>query len=319
MSDEFDDVLEVFATFCKIIDEPCLTEIMEKQDFVKIYDCCEFIENFVTKVREQKKEVEFEKYLNHRLSTSYECLDFAKASDKVLEILMKDPRVSTRKIDTLFSVYIQRFGQERFRKFLDSTLKDAMFANFLLNSLIEEQVPISELRDDAIFFSWDKQVTNGKIIEVAQCIDNMLDDNQVSKLIDACLNSGIRAKTKNLIMERFTLRAFENNGKFFQEILKVEPASLVRILQENGKFCTNFLDTVFYFGRSMFLEEGKWISEEGVQYEDIAKIFRILLTESNEISCQTQRQLNIAKEMDGNFWEEIERDCVRLYIVKNVD
>ncbi|XP_043482295.1 uncharacterized protein LOC122511229 [Leptopilina heterotoma] len=319
MIDEFDDVLEVFVTFCKIIDEPPLTESMEKQDFVKIYDCCEFIENFITKVREQEKEVEFEKYLNYRLSTTYQCSNFEKACDKMLEILMKDPRVSTRKIDILFSIYIQRFGQERFRTFLDSNLKDAMYSNLILNSLAEQQVPISELRDDAIFFTWDKQVTNGKKIEVAQYIDNMLDDNQVSKLIDGCLNSKMKPKTKNLIMERFTLRAFENNRKFFQEILEVEPTKLVKILQENSKFCTNFLDTVFYFGRSMFFQEGNWISEEGVQYEDIAKIFRILLTESNEISCQTQRQLNIAKEMDGNFWEDIERDCVRLYIVKNVN
>lgn len=319
MSDsEFDQVVTVFMAYKQILEKPYLAENMEEKDLNKAYDYCTFIESFISNVHEQKKEVDFEKYLNYRLSTTYECSDFEKACDKMLEIFMKDSRISTKKIDLLFNIYIRRFGQERFKKFLNTTIKDAMCFNLILNSLVEQQIPISELHDEAIFFTWDKQICNGKLIEVTEYIDNMLDDHQILKLVNAILNIKMKSKTKKLIMERFTLRAFENNVKFFQEIIKIHSQSLIQILSENSKFCDNFLDTVFYFGRSMIYKDGYWISEEGIQYEDIAQIFRTLLTESNDISCRTQRQLNIAKEMeDGDFWEEIERDCIRLYSVKN--
>lgn len=317
MSDQFSEVIAIFETYLKILEEPSLIEKKEMQDLMKAYDCCEFIESFIPKIREREKEEDFEKYLNHKLNSTYKCSDFENTRDKMLEILMKDNRVSTKKVDLLFNIYVQRYGQESLKNFLDKTVKDAMCFNLILNSLVEQRVPVTKLQDEAIFFMWDKQVYNGNILEVNQSIDNMLDDQHILKLINAVLNSKLKSKTKNLIMGRLTSRAFENDEKFFQEIIKIDPSLLIQVLEGNANFCTNFLDTVLYFGRSMVYEDGNWVSDKGVQYKDIAKIVRTLLTESNEIGCQMQRLLNIAKELDGDFWEEIQRDCIRFYSTEN--
>ena len=316
--DKFDQILKTFEVYLNILEIPTMTEQMEWGRLSKAFECSKFIEILISKVRQEEKVKIFEDNLNHGLAqkgiySTYKCSDFEKACDKMLEIYMKDARVPTEKVDMLFNLYIQNFGKERLKVFLEETLISSMCVNSIINSMVELGVAISELHDEALLATWDKDICSGKLIGVSECVDKMLDDGHILKLVNFVLNNDINPMTKNIIIKIFTSRAFNNDSQFLKELMTVDAKSLLQILSDNSDFCINFLDTVFYFGRSMAREEDNWISDQGVKYKDIAKMFRILLEGSDDVCKQTKERLDLAKEMDGEFWEDIERDCIRLF------
>ncbi|XP_033211896.1 uncharacterized protein LOC117169574 [Belonocnema kinseyi] len=322
MSDpNFDEIIEIFDAYLNMLERPIITENTAEENLSKAFGCCQLIENIISKVYQEEKALFFEDNLNYRLSekgrcNTFKCSDFEKACDKMLENYLKDSRVPTSSIDILFNHYTRHRGQERLSGFLKHTLTNSMCINSILKSVVELGLPVSDLHEQALLATWEEETCKGKMNEVGKCIDKILDDSHVLRLVNLALKNDINSETKKVIMKKLTSRAFKNDPHFFRDFMKVDAKSLMQLLIDNSEFCVNFLDAVFYFGRNMTFEDGNWISEEGIEYNDIAKIFRILLEGSNDVSNQTKERLDLAKEMDGKVWECIEKDCIRCYRLK---
>ena len=322
MSDpDFDRIIETFDVYLEMLEKPIITENAARENLSKAFRCCQLIESVISKVHQEEKVEFFEDNLNHGLleigrCKTFKTSDFEKACDKMLEYYMKDPRVPTSNVDIIFNLYIQYCGQERLNIFLEETLTNSMSINSILKSMVELGLPVSELHDQALLANWETETLSGELNQVLKCIDKMLDDNQVLRLVNFALKNDINPETKKLIMKSLTSRAFKNDPQFLKDFMKVDEKSVLQLLIDNSEFCVNFLDAVFYFGRNMTFEDGNWVSKEDIEYKDIAKIFRILLEESNNVCNETKERLDLAKEMDGQFWEHIERDCLRFYKLK---
>lgn len=322
MSDpNFDEIIETFDAYLDMLEKPIITEKAAKENLSKAFGCGQLIENIISKVYHEEKAQFFEDNLNYRLSekgrcNTFKCSDFEKACDKMLEYYMKDSRVPTSNVDILFNHYIRHRGQERLSVFFEYTLTNSMCINSILKSVVELGLPISDLHDQALLATWEEETCRGEMNEVVKCIDKILDDSHVLRLVNFALKNDINPETKKVIMKSLTSRAFKNDPQFLRDFMSVNAKLLMQLLIDNSEFCVNFLDAVFYFGRNMTFEDGNWISEEGIEYKDIAKIFRILLEGSNDVSNQTKERLDLAKEMDGKVWECIEKDHMRFYTLQ---
>lgn len=306
------EFFETFDTFYTLLQNPNVSEQVTVENVTQTFNCACFIEAAIAKVQAEGKVSDLEKCLQEyrRLeekSFSYTCSDLAKACDKLLECYLKDSNFPTEIVDEYLKLYIQHFGYDRLNTFLRQLINHSISISTIIESLEELGVPLSHMENEALIMSWEMAITTGDKNGVVNCINKMIDDGEVSKLI--CLITELHDDNviRKLVQEIFVLKLVENNSAICTAFADVRKEVLLKLLKDHN-FCTNFIDAIFYFGRNMQQIDGNWLSDYEFKYEHLCKIIRILLNGPRVICELVYNRLSVAKtQPDSKIWNDIEK------------
>lgn len=205
-----------------------------------------------------------------------------KACDKLLERYLKDSLISTEVVDEYLKLYTQKFDCDRLNACLKQVLSKSIATNMIIESLKELGVPLSLMEDEALIMSWKMAIANGNQSEVAECINKMLSDGHVSRLIHLTIESHDNV-IKKLVTQTFITKLIDNDSEICIAFINTEKRLLLKLLQDNTDLCISFIDAIFYFSRNMYVVGGKWYSDVKFEYEHLCKIITILLNSPRTI------------------------------------
>ncbi|XP_018362261.1 PREDICTED: uncharacterized protein LOC108760680 [Trachymyrmex cornetzi] len=309
---------EIFKTidaFLALLQSPAINEQMTVENATKAFNCAHFIEIIVAQVQAEKRTLPFEKCLRRKLerklflqNQNITCSDLEKACDKLLEHYLKDNRISTEIVDEYLKLYTQHFGQDRLNAFLNQVISSSIATNIVIDSLGELGVPLSDMEDEALIMSWQVAIANGDQDEVVKCIYKMLNDSHVSRLVHLTVQSDDDT-IKELVVQTFTSKLTDYDAEICVALADTEKKSLLRLLQDSTRFCIDFVDAIFYFGRNMCLIDGKWCSDFKFEYKHLCQIVKILLNGPRVIRKQVYNRMSTVKtQPDSEIWSNVEAD-----------
>ncbi|XP_011637675.1 uncharacterized protein LOC105427577 isoform X1 [Pogonomyrmex barbatus] len=308
---------EIFKTidaFLALLQSPVATEQMTIEHVMQGFNCAHFIEITIAKMQAEDKKLLFEKCLRQKLERklypheNITCSDLEKACDKLLECYLKDNHISTVMVDEYLKLYTQHFGQDRLNAYLKQTISHAFAVNMVVNCLEELGVPFSSMEDEALIMSWQMALANGDQDEVMKCINKMINDGCVSRLV--CLTVESHDDTiKQLVTQTFTSKLVDYDSDICVALANTKKKSLLKLLQDSDRFCIDFVDAIFYFGRNMCLVDGKWHSDFTFEYEHLCQMMKMLLNGPRVIREPIYNRISIVKAQPGSeIWTDIEAD-----------
>lgn len=309
---------EIFKTidvFLTLLQTPIVGEQITVENITQAFKCAHFIEATVEKVRAEDKTSSFEKYLCKKLerklfpqNKNITCSDLEKACDRLLEHYLKDTRIPTKIVDEYLKLYTQHFGQDRLSIFLKDIMTTSIATNMIIESLAELEMPLSHMEDEALIMSWQIAIANGDQNDVAECINKMLHDGHVSKLIHLT-NESNDDTIKKLVAEIFTAKLVNYDPEICVTFANTEKKLLLILLRDNNDFCIDFIDAIFYFARNMYIKDGKWHSDFTFNYEHLCKLIKTLLNGPRVIRERIYNRMSAVKtQPDSDIWNDIETD-----------
>ncbi|XP_032662965.1 uncharacterized protein LOC116840406 [Odontomachus brunneus] len=312
MQTDDSEFFETFDAFYTLLQNPNVSKQVTVENVTQTFNCAHFIEAAIAKVQAEGKICDLEKCLQEyrRLegkSLSHTCSDLAKACDKLLERYLKDSHLPTEIVDEYLKLYTQHLGYDRLNVFLKQLMNNSISVNIILESLEELGVSLSHIENEALIMSWEMAITAGDESGVINCINAMISDDQVSRLV--CLITELHDDNviKKLVQEIFTLKLIENHPAICIAFTDIKKELLLKLLQDHN-LCTNFIDAIFYFGRNMQQIDGDWLSDYNFKYEHLCKVIKILLNGPRVIYELVYNRLSIAKtQPDNEIWSDIER------------
>lgn len=312
------EILKTFNAFLTLLQHPNLGEQMTVENAMQAFNCAYFVEVAITNVQAKGMDSDLEKRLQEYRklegkSFSQTCSDLEKACDKLLERFLKDSHIPTEIVNEYLKVYTQYFGQDRLNVFLNRAISNSISTNMIVESLEELGVSLSHMEDDALIISWEMAIENGDQADVVRCINKMLNDGHISKLIyiltESCGNDAI----KKLVIQSFISKVVENHSAICIAFGDIKKKSLLKLLQSDHDLCINFIDAIFYFGRNMQQVDGKWFSNYDFKYEHLCKIIKMLLNSPEVMHKLIYDRLSIAKtQPDSEIWSDVEKDILIL-------
>ncbi|KYN05873.1 Ubiquitin-fold modifier 1 [Cyphomyrmex costatus] len=311
---------EIFKTidaFLALLQSPTFSEQMTVENVTQAFNCAHFIEITIVQVQADNKTLPFEKCLRQKLerklflqNQDIMCSDLEKACDRLLEHYLKDNRTSTEIVDEYLKLYIQHFGQDRLNAFLNQVISSSVATKMIIDSLGELGVPLSHMEDEALIISWQMAIANGDQEEVIECINKMLNDSHVSRLVRLTVESNDNT-IKELVVQTFTSKLTDYDPEICIALADTEKKSLLKLLQDSTQFCIDFVDAIFYFGRNMYLINGKWCSDFKFEYKHLCQIIKILLNGPHVIRKQVyNRMLTCKTQPDSEIWNDVETDIL---------
>jgi len=278
---EFFKTIDVFFT---LLQSPTISEQMTIENVTQAFNCAHFIEVAIEKIQtDQEGKDYFEKYLSKKserklfpVNQNITCFDLEKACDKLLERYLKDSFVSTEVVDEYLKLYTQKFDRDRLNACLEQVLSKSIATNIIIESMKELGVPLTCMEDEALIMSWQMAIANGDQSEVTECINKMLNDGHVSRLIHLTIESHDDV-IKKLIVQIFISKLIDYDSEICIAFTNIDKKLLLKLLQSDTDFYINFIDAIFYFSRNMYLVDGKWCSDVKFEYEHLCKIITILL------------------------------------------
>lgn len=311
---------EIFKTidaFLALLQTPTVSEQMTVENVTQAFNCARFVEVTVAKVQAENQKLPFEKCLRQKLERKLSpqnrditCTDLEKACDKLLECYLKDSRIPTQMVDEYLKLYAQHFEQDRLNVFLNQVISTSVATNTVIESLGELGVPLSCMEDEALIMSWQMAVANGDQDEVVECINKMLNDGHVSRLVHLAVESH-NDTIKELIVQTFTSKLIDYDPEICMALVNTEKRLLLRLLQDSTQFCVDFVDAIFYFGRNMYFVDGKWCSDFKFEYKHLCQIVKILLNGPRVIREQVYNRMSAVKtQPDSEIWSNIETDIL---------
>ncbi|XP_039310010.1 uncharacterized protein LOC105197756 isoform X2 [Solenopsis invicta] len=291
---------------------------MTVQNITQAFNCARFVEAAVAKVQAENKQLPFEKCLHQKLkrklfrqNQNITCSDLEKACDLLLECYMKDSHISTEIVDEYLKLYTQHFGQNRLNDFLNQMISNSIATNMIIESLKELGVPLSCMEDEALIMSWQMAIANGDRDEVMECINKMLNDGHVSRLVHLTVESHDDT-IKKLVVQTFTSKLTNYDPEICVALADTEKKLLLRLLCDSTQFCIDFVDAVFYFGRNMYLMDGKWCSDFKFVYKHLCQIVKVLLNGPRVIREQVCNRISTVKtQPDSEIWSSVEADIFK--------
>lgn len=310
---------EIFKTidvFFTLLQSPVISEQMTVENMIQAFNCAYFVEVTIKKVQAEKKILTFEEYLRCKserklfpYNRNITCSDLEKACDKLLEHYLKDCYIPTEIVDEYLKLYIQHFDCDRLNAFLHQVMSKSLATNMIIESLEELGVPLSNMEDEALIMTWQMAIANKDQSEVANCINKMLNDGHVSRLIHLAIKSHDDIIRK-LILEIFSSKLIHYDPEICLAFINTEKNLLLKLLQDNH-FCIDFIDAIFYFGRNMYLVNGKWCSDFKFEYTHLCKIMKILLSGPRVICKLVYNRMSTVKtQPDSEIWINIETDIL---------
>jgi len=311
------EVFETIDTFFMLLQSPIVSEQMTVENVIQAFNCAHFIELAIEKIQVEEKASIFEKYLRWKTerklypqNQDITCSDLERACDKLLERYLKDSHISTEIIDEYLKAYTQQFGRDRLNVFLNEIMSKSISINMIIESLEELGVPVSHMEDEALIMSWQMAIANGDQNDVTECINRMLNDGHVSRLVHLIIESQDDI-IKKLIINSFTSKLIDYDPEICIAFVNIKKKLFLGLLQDNIHFCIDFIDAIFYFGRNMYLVDGKWCSNFKFQYEHLQKMMEILLNGPRVIRERVYNRLSAVKtQPDSKIWSVIETDAL---------
>ncbi|XP_014488181.1 PREDICTED: uncharacterized protein LOC106751684 isoform X1 [Dinoponera quadriceps] len=307
------EFFETFDAFHTLLQGPSVNKEITVENVTHAFNCARFVEIAIAKVQAEGKECDLEKYLqdyrrSEGRSLSHTCTDLAKACDKLLECYLKDSHLSTEIVDEYLKLYTQHLGYNRLKVFLNQLMSNSISINTIIESLEELGVPLSYMENEALIMSWEMAITNGDKTGVINRIHEMINDDQVSKLICSITLLHNDNAIGKLIKEILTSKLVENHPAICIAFADIKGKLLLKLLKNDHNFCINFIDAIFYFGRNMQQIDGDWLSDYDFKYEHLCKIIKTLLNGPPKICELVYNRLSIAKtQPDSTIWNDIEK------------
>lgn len=310
---------EVFKTidvFLTLLQSPIISEQMTAENMIQAFNCAYFIEVTIEKIQTEKKKLLFEEYLRCKSerklfpqNQNVTCSDLEKACDKLLERYLKDSYIPTELVDEYLKLYSQHFGCDRLNAFLNQIISKSLATNMVIESLEELGVPLSNMEDEALIMTWQMAIANNDQSEVTKCINKMLNDGHVSRLVHLTIESHDEI-IKKLIIQIFSSKLIHYDPEICIAFANTEKKLLLKLLQDNS-FCIDFIDAIFYFGRNMYLVDEKWCSDFKFEYKHLCKIMKILLSGPRVICELVYNRMSAVKmQPDSEIWNNIEIDIL---------
>ncbi|XP_076376542.1 ubiquitin-fold modifier 1 isoform X1 [Megalopta genalis] len=308
---DISEVFNMFDIFLALLKNPAVRQDLNVNNVTKAFHCALFIESTIANVTEIGKENVLECHLhNHWLKennfNSYKCLDFKYACDKLLEVCLKDPTVSTDTIDEFLRLYTEYCGSDRLNASLRSIVINGVSTNIVVDSLQKLGVSISDMKNEALILSWELQLSSNNKHEISECIGKMFDDGFHLELIRFAVNSYNNSKILHLIVQQLSNKLTENDAKVCIAFANLDKKSLWSLMESNAGLYANFLDAIFYFARHM--TEVHTHGTCGFEYEHLLKVVRILLNGPNKISEKIYNRMQLVKaHPNGTIWNKVEK------------
>lgn len=311
------DTFKTIDAFLALLQSPIVGEHMTVENATQAFNCAHFVELAVAKVLAEDKKLPFEKCLRRKLerklfpqNRDVTCSDLEKACDKLLECYLKDSRIPTKIVDEYLKLYTQHFEQDRLSSFLNEVISNSVATNMVIESLEGLGVPLSSMEDEALIMSWQMAIANGDQNEVVECINKLLSDGHVSRLIHLMHESHDDA-IKKLAVETFTKKLTDYDPEICVALVNTDKKLLLKLLQDSAQFYVDFVDAIFYFGRNMCLVDGKWHSDFKFEYKHLCQIVKILLNGPRVIREQVYNRMSAVKTQPGSeIWSNIEVDIL---------
>jgi len=308
---------EIFNTidaFLALLQSPTVSEQMTVENATQAFNCAHFVEITVAKVEAENKKLPFEKCLRRKLerklfpqNQNITCSDLEKACDKLLERYLKDSHISTEIVDEYLKLYTQHFGQDRLNAFLNQVISSSVATNMVIESLGELGISLSCMEDEALIMSWQMAIANGDQDEVMECINKMLNDSHVSRLVHLSVESN--DTIKKLIVQTFSSKLTDYDAEICVALANTEKKFLLRLLRDSTQFCLDFVDAIFYFGRNMYFVDGKWCSDFKFEYKHLCQTVKILLNGPRVIREKVYNRMSTVKtQPDSEIWSNVEAD-----------
>lgn len=308
------DILKTIDAFLALLQTPTASEQMTVENATQAFNCARFVELAVAKVQADGKTSPFERCLRkleRKLAPQNRdvtCSDLEKACDKLLECYLKDRHISTEVVDEYLKLYTQHLGQDRLNAFLNEIISTSVATNMVVESLGELGVPLSRMEDEALIMSWQMAIANGDQDEVLECINKMLNDGHVSRLVHLAVESHDDA-IKKLVVQTFALKLTDYDPEICIALADTEKKLLLGLLQDSTQFYVDFVDAIFYFGRNMYRVDGKWRSDFKFEYKHLCQIVKILFNGPRVIREQVYNRMSAVKtQPDNAIWSNVEAD-----------
>lgn len=311
------EIFETIDTFFSLLQSPIVSDQMTVEHVTQAFNCARFIELTIEKIQTEDKAWTFEKYLRWKperklypQNQDITCCDLERACDRLLERYLKDNHISTEVVDEYLKMYTQYFGRNRLNAFLNEVMSKSVSTNMIVESLEELGVSVSHMEDEALIMSWQMAIVNGDQNDVTNCIDRILNNGHVARLVHLIIESH-DDMIKKLLFHSFTSKLIDYDSEICVAFINIKKRLLLKLLQDDTRFCISFIDAIFYFGRNMYLVDGKWCSNFKFQYEHLHKMMETLLNGPRALHEHVYNRLSAVKSQpDSEIWCNIERDSL---------
>lgn len=312
MNQQIDKILKVIEIYLEIIENP---EVLDKVDIdvmKRTFEACIYIEDVISKVEEEKKEIEFDSHLSawftkKKKAIIYKCSDLKNACDKMLERFLIKEQITVEIIDELLKIYIQQCGNVRLELVINHILSHSMQSNSILQFFQKTEV---DIEDQVLIASWEQEIKTGNKKKVIEYLIDMFDKELIPKLIRLAYEAEKTNPVNALILNFFGKKLEDNHEELYTELKNSQSKILLKLLMDSSKFQISFIDTTFYLGRTMDLnDDEEWVTGTGFSYDDLKSIINVLLDGPEEIHKLVVERIKLAKELDA-VWEAIEQDCI---------
>ncbi|XP_015123103.1 uncharacterized protein LOC107045352 isoform X1 [Diachasma alloeum] len=312
--DQLSEILKMFDNYVTLIENPRIIEQITIRNVSTAFSCSRFIERTMLRAKEDNKMNELMSNLrghwsmNNRVHT-YSIETLHSACDKLVEVLMKTAGVTGDIIDRLLTLYVNDCGRKRLNKFLEALFNESLTANAALECMTELRLDKSVIEDEGRVFLWHNQASCGNREEVVRCIDRMIDDGLVKEVIESLDKLSEESPARKLIIQSLSSRINNYDENVCSEVFKVRRKVLEGLLDDED-FRLNYIDSIFYFGRSMNFERGRWSGCHRFSFDDIVNSLKGLMGINEQILEAVKNRILMAKGMEGGrIWEELEDAC----------
>lgn len=325
VDEQLTQIIRIFDQYLSLVENPSIIQNVTSENISKAFDCCLFVEATIIRAEQENKLTIIQGHLHGHWSAKnrtklYTWAELQFACDKMLEVFLKCPSITTDIIDKLLNLYVQHCGRERLGIFLENVLTNSLPANVLCNTVVELGLPLSTIHNEARLVAWDNEAAIGRHDEVDQAISQMIDDGQLNNVFEILSSLNKNSPAIKLIMKNLTRRTDAYDVSICRAITEVN-RKLLRQLVVDTDFRISLVDAIFYFGRNMHWDGESWKAQDEFNYDNLVKIFRLLFTVSDEVFNFVNNRLKLSKaqdmsQMDCSIWVQIEKDCAD-YICDN--
>ncbi|KAG8039902.1 hypothetical protein G9C98_000631 [Cotesia typhae] len=296
MAGDFEEILKTFDAYLSLLEN--INQKMTSENITKAFNVSLFVEAVVIRAKDDNKLREFESNLHGYWNSVkrirlYTCTELQFASDRLLEVFLKDKKIPRDVIDKLLHLYVQHCGHDRLNKFFSSLLTDTLAANALLTSLVEIGLPTETIEDEARTIAWDHEVSCGKEEQVDQLIQLMFVDGNIKKVLSTFDSLSADSPAKKLILSNLSRYAHDYDVPVCLALVDVERKLMGKLL-EDCDFNYNFIDAIFYFGRNMSWDGSAWKSDNSFSYLHLVKVIRKLLNISDDVNRVVADRLQLS-------------------------
>lgn len=313
--ESLNEVLTIIDIYCQAIENHDIHIKEDMHIMKKIFQTCKYIELVIKKVEGEKKEVEFENQVNIWMQkkskrTVYKCTDFKNACDKILELYLKQEKLSNEFVDEAIKVYTEHCGVVRLEANINRIMINSMQANAILQIFKNLEIDMSDIEDELEIASWENEIAKGEKTKIMSGLVDMFKEQQISKLIQMAYKSSSESSVNAMILEFFTIKLEDNHESLYSELKNVQRKVLLKLLNDNSKFQVSFIDATFFIGRTMKRdEEDNWVTDSGFSYDNLKNVISSLLDGPDELYESIRARINTAQVLD-EIWKDVARDCI---------